>query len=276
MESFYYKLQKFDPGVVMLDPENRVCGMNAVAVRVLGDLQGDPIGREILQFHLEKSREKIQFLLDAADKRARRSMDSPPPMAMMISIPDRVLLIKASELMGNGATVGSCLVFYDLTDVTTQGEQSGAQDLPEPSKRPRQLIKLPVLLHNRVLLLSIDEVVWMQSEAHYTTVHTRDQQYFCNLSLGDLEERLDRDRFLRTHRSYFINLEHAKTIEREGENYIVVMDAHQSPRVPVGRSRIQALKEALGLSRPTNGRGSLVESRAPMHLGAAEKMPASG
>ena len=274
MESFYYKLQKFDPGVVMLDADNRIAGMNAVALRVLGDIQGDPIGREVLQFHPEKSRDKIQLLLDSADKAARCPMDSPPPMTMMISIPDRVLLIKVTKLMGRGAPVGSCLVFYDLTDITTQVENFPA--LPEPSNRPRQLVKLPVLLHNRVLLLSLEEVVWMQSEAHYTTVHTRDQQYFCNLSLGDLEERMDRNSFLRTHRSYFINLRHAKTIEREGENYIVVMDGHQSPRVPVGRSRVGALKEALGLGRPPFGRSSQNEARAPVQLNAVQKVPLTG
>jgi len=275
MESFYYKLQKFDPGVVLLDADNRIAGMNAVAYRVLGDIQGDPIGREVLQFHPEKSRDKIQLLLDAADRSARCPMDSPPPMTMMISIPDRVLLIKVTKLMGHGTPVGSCLVFYDLTDVTTQVEKSHAGEVPQSSIRPRQLVKLPVLLHNRVLLLSLDEVVWMQSEAHYTTVHTSDQQYFCNLSLGDLEERLDQDTFLRTHRSYFINLRHAKTIEREGESYIVVMDGHKSARVPVGRSRIQALKEALGLSRPPFGRAAQVEARVPMPLAASEKLPIS-
>lgn len=276
MESFYYKLQKFDPGVVMLDADNRIVGMNTVAFRVLGDILGDPIGREVLQFHPEKSRDKIQLLLDSANKAAQCPMGSPPPMTMMISIPDRVLLIKVTKLMGRGAAVGSCLVFYDLTDITTQVENAGAEEAREAASRPRQLIKLPVLLHNRVLLLSIDEVVWMQSEAHYTTVHTRDQQYFCNLSLGDLEERLDRDQFLRTHRSYFINLHHAKTLEREGENYIVVMDGHKSPRVPVGRSRIPALKEALGLSRSSSARSGTGGLRAPISIGAEEKTPVSG
>lgn len=276
MESFYYKLQKFDPGVVMLDADNRIVGMNTVAFRVLGEILGDPIGREVLQFHPEKSRDKIQLLLDSANKAAQCPMGSPPPMTMMISIPDRVLLIKVTKLMGRGAAVGSCLVFYDLTDITTQVENAGAEEAREAASRPRQLIKLPVLLHNRVLLLSIDEVVWMQSEAHYTTVHTRDQQYFCNLSLGDLEERLDRDQFLRTHRSYFINLHHAKTLEREGENYIVVMDGHKSPRVPVGRSRIPALKEALGLSRSSSARSGTGGLRAPMSIGAEEKTPVSG
>jgi DNA-binding LytR/AlgR family response regulator len=254
MESFHYKLQKFDPGVVLLDAQNRISSMNNVAMRVLGDIRGDPIGREVLQFHPEKSRDKIQLLLDAADKAARCPMDSPPPMTMMISIPDRVLLIKVTKLMGHQAVVGACLVFYDLTDITTRLEAPASGERRAPASRPRQLIKLPVLQHNRVLLLAIDEVVWLQSEAHYTHVHTRDQNFFCNLSLSDLEERLDRDKFLRVHRSYFINLHHAQTIERENDNYIVVMDGRDAPRVPVSRSRVQALKDALGLSRSPSER----------------------
>ena len=85
-------------------------------------------------------------------------------MTMMISIPDRVLLIKVTKLLGGSQVVGACLVFYDLTDITTQVEKPIAGELGKPSNRPRQLIKLPVLLHNRVLLLSLDEVVWAQEE----------------------------------------------------------------------------------------------------------------
>lgn len=254
MDSFYYKLQKFDPGLVMLDAENRIAGMNNVALRVLGDIRGDPIGKEVLQFHPEKSREKIQLLLDAADKSARCPMESAPPMTMMISIPDRVLLIKVTKLLGHASGLGSCLVFYDLTDITTQVDEPLGGERRADSNRPRQLIKVPVLLHNRVLLLSIDEVVWLQSEAHYTTVHTRDQQYFCNLSLTDLEERLDPDKFLRAHRSYLINLHQVRTIERESKGYLVVMDGRNASRVPVSRARVRALKVALGLIRPSTAR----------------------
>jgi DNA-binding LytR/AlgR family response regulator len=179
-------------------------------------------------------------------------VDSPPPMTMMISIPDRVLLIKVSKLLGREAIVGTCLVFYDLTDITTKADPGEAGDAPgrqAPSGAPRRLIKLPVLLQNRVQLLAIDDVVWLQAEAHYTQVHTRERQYLCNLSLSDLEDRLDPVKFLRTHRSYFINLYHAQTVEREGEGCVVVMDAEGAPRVPVSRSRLHALKAALGLGR---------------------------
>ena len=38
---------------------------------------------------------------------------------MMINIPDKVLMIKASKMVGADGIIGTCMVFYDLTDVTT-------------------------------------------------------------------------------------------------------------------------------------------------------------
>lgn len=48
-------------------------------------------------------------------------------MTMMINIPDRVLLIKVAKMYGGTEDVGTCMIFYDLTDITTtphQGDES--------------------------------------------------------------------------------------------------------------------------------------------------------
>ena len=66
MESFEHKLQKFDPGVVWLDGHNRVLALNTIASSVLGVTVGDAVGTEILQLHPEKSRDKVQWLLESA------------------------------------------------------------------------------------------------------------------------------------------------------------------------------------------------------------------
>src|SRR5258707_13847604 len=63
METLQYKLQKFDPGVVLLSADNRILAMNQIAQRVLSNIRGNPIGRDVLQLHPEKSKEKIQLLL---------------------------------------------------------------------------------------------------------------------------------------------------------------------------------------------------------------------
>ncbi|MEW5891059.1 MAG: PAS domain-containing transcriptional regulator [Pseudomonadota bacterium] len=242
METFEYKLQKFDPGVVLLDAENNVQALNNVGIRVLGGIRGDPIGKSVFQLHPGKSREKIEWLLQSAEKAAACPMDSPPPMTMMINIPDKVLLIKVSKLLSESKVVGTCLLFYDLTDITTKPRQEGDRE-----GKPRLLFKLPVYSKNRVLLLDLDDVVHMESDGHYTKVYTSNTSHFCNLSLSDMETRLNREQYVRVHRCHLINIRHADTLEKIDDQYIMVMRGDNAARVPISRSKVQELKEILGL-----------------------------
>lgn len=240
LETFQHQLQKFDPGVVWLDQENHIYALNSVAVEVLGANAEDIIGKEILQFHPEKSRGKVQWLLESSSC----PVDSPPPMTMMINIPDRVLLIKVSKMLGKsaGEGLGTCMVFYDLTDVITTPHLDA-----QSSDKPRLLFKLPVYQQNRVMLVSLDDVVHFKAEGHYTNVYTKNDQYLCNLSLSDLEERLEKEKFVRVHRSHMINMNYAKLFEKVGDHCTIVMDMPGEVVIPVSRSKVKMLKTMLGL-----------------------------
>jgi hypothetical protein len=242
MESLEYTLQKFDPGVVLLDANHRIVAMNQVAHRVLGDVRGDPIGRDVLQLHPQKSREKLELLLRSGSGDQRGPADS-PPMTMMINIPDRVLLIKVASLSDGTRLHSTCMMFYDLTDITTEAHGARGRE-----SRPKQLVKIPVLLLNRVVLLSMSDVVHMRADGHYTRIFTFDQDYFCNLSLSDLELRLNPEQFMRTHRSHIINLQRVHMFEREDEQYRVVLDTKDRTRVPISRNRADDVKEYFGLT----------------------------
>lgn len=240
LETFQHQLQKFDPGIVWLDGNNRVSALNDVARRVLGPVAEKAIGQEILQFHPEKSRGKVSFLIESS----ACPVESPPPVTMMINIPDRVLLIKVSKMLGlEGQTgAGTCMIFYDLTELTTTPlAPNGDQD------RPRQLYKLPVYINNRILLVDLDEVVHLKAEGHYTTVYTHKDHYLCNLSLSDLEDRMVDAKYLRVHRSHMINLQFASGFEKQDDQTFVFVDSADQARVPVSRSKVKVLKESLGL-----------------------------
>lgn len=240
VETFQHQLQKFDPGVVWLDQNNHIYALNSVAINVLGANAEEIIGKEILQFHPEKSRAKVQWLLEEASC----PVESPPPMTMMINIPDRVLLIKVTKMQGRvtGEGAGTCMVFYDLTDVTTTPHRNARE-----AQNPRLLFKLPVYQQNRVMLVNLDDVVHFRAEGHYTNVYTTHDEYLCNLSLSDLEERLDKDKFVRVHRSHMINMDYAKVFEKSGEQCTLVMDTPSEVAIPISRSKVKMLKMMLGL-----------------------------
>lgn len=239
LESFQHKLEKFDPGIVWLDRGNRVMALNTIASRVLGVTVGQVIGSEVTQLHPEKSRRKVAFLLETSTCPA----ESPPPMTMMINVPDRVLLIKVVKMWGAGEEQGTCMIFYDLTDVTTSPRE-GANE----RDRPRQLFKLPVYKNSRVVLLDLNDVVHFKAEGHYTSVFTEAQTYLCNLALSDLEIRLDPGKFVRVHRSHMINVRFAAAFEKVDEQCTIVMRTQDEARVPVSRSNVQKLKVMFGLN----------------------------
>jgi len=249
-ETFQHKLEQFNPGMVWLDAANRVVALNDVAMQILGPTaeqtigigRADLIGIDVLKMHPEKSRDKLAFLLKSEDSPGC-PVKSPPPMAMMINIPDRVLMIKVSKMLGAKGIMGTCMIFYDLTEVTTVASRESTA-----ATRPRILQKIPVYRKNRIVLVDLKNVVRFEGEGHYTSIETLDDRFLCNLSLSDLEERLNPEVFFRVHRSHIVNLNYVVEIERVDDNVMAIMEDKGRTHVPVSRNHVNQFKEFLGLS----------------------------
>lgn len=235
-----YLLERFDVGIVRLNAERQVLDMNAFARQVLPVDQKQPFSRMVLDFHPERSRPKVEFLLDQA---AVCPVASPPPMTMIINIPERVLLIKVSRMSdAAGATTGYTLVFYDITEFV-------AADMPADAPRDerRRLHKIPSVQGQQILFVDAECVLRLHSDGHYTHIYTPEGRRFCNLSIGDLEARLDPERFLRVHRSHIVNLHAVHELERH-DGRLMVRLRGDGTLIPVSRSSAPGLLERLGLS----------------------------
>lgn len=241
--SWLYLLERFDVGVVHIDRELRVVGMNDFARRSLPVQEKLPFGKIVTTFHPEAARAKLKFLLGQAEC----PVNNAPPMTLMINIPDRVLLIKVSK-MGDAqaATIGYTLVFYDITDVVSH-KVEGAPALGAEGVERRRLRKIPTIKKNRVLLVDVPGVSFIRSEGHYTWVHTSQGSQFCNLNIGDLESRLDPQLFLRVHRSYIVNLSQVDEIVRDDGRMTLRMMGTTPVDIPVSRTSAPHLLEQLGL-----------------------------
>ena len=101
-----------------------------------------PFDKLVTSFHPERSKPKVNFLLDEA---SGCPMANAVPMTMIINIPEQVLLIKVSRLGdANGDTTGFALVFYDVTKVVSQ-------ELPpaEPPARNMRLSRIPMVANQK-------------------------------------------------------------------------------------------------------------------------------
>lgn len=242
--SWLYLLERFDVGVVHLDLGLRVTGMNDYARRSLPVDDKLPFDKLVTDFHPDAAKAKVKFLLGQAEC----PVNNAPPMAMMINIPDRMLLIKVSKIGDvQGATTGYTLVFYDITDVVSHEVDGGSARNAHEGVEKRQLLKIPTIKQNRVLLIDVPSVSFIRSEGHYTWVHTSQGSQFCNLNIGDIESRLDAQLFLRVHRSYIVNLSHVDEIVRDDGRMILRMMGQTPVEIPVSRASAPRLLAQLGL-----------------------------
>ncbi len=236
-----YLFEKFEVGVIHLDAQRTVLAMNDFARKVLPVGEKQPFDKLVTSFHPERSKPKVNFLLDQASS---CPVANAVPMTMIINIPEQVLLIKVTRLADHlGSSTGFVLVFYDVTQVVSQ-------EAPAPTEKPASSVRLqriPMVANHRVAFVDAQDVLCLESQAHYTRVLTREGFHFCNLSIGDLEARLDPERFMRVHRCFIVNLHAVASLEREGSKTLISLKGARRDPIPVSRSEVGRLREALGL-----------------------------
>ena len=239
-QSPLYLFEKFEVGVIHLDASRTVQAMNDFARKVLPVSEKEPFNKLVSSFHPDRSRPKVDFLLDQASS---CPMVSAVPMTMIINIPEQVLLIKVTRLGDHqGKTTGFVLVFYDVTQVVSQA--GAAANPPSTSVR---LTRIPMVANQKVAFVDTSEVLCLESQAHYTRVLTRSGYHFCNLSIGDLEARLDGAQFMRVHRCFMVNLHAVAELGREGSKTHIILEGKSREPIPVSRGEVSRLRAALGL-----------------------------
>jgi hypothetical protein len=232
-----YLFEKFEAGIISLNAERQVVSMNDYARRVLPVQEMRPFERFVLDFHPERSRPKVEFLLDQA---SACPVAGNVPMTMIINIPEQVLLIKVSRLSDNrGELTGFVLVFYDVTQVVSEEAM--------PASHNRRLSRVPTTSHQQVAFVDADKVICIESQGHYCRVRSDQGWQFCNLSITDLQTRLDPQQFRRVHRCFIVNLQAVGAMRREGSRTHLLLHGDDEFTVPVSRKEISGLRKALGL-----------------------------
>jgi two-component system LytT family response regulator len=94
------------------------------------------------------------------------------------------------------------------------------------------LQRLAVRTRKGVAVVSLDSVLELASEQHETVLYTATTEYVSDLSLAELETKLDPAAFFRCHRAHIINVHAVKAIDDATSTVLV------GPRtVPLARRR---------------------------------------
>jgi NO-binding membrane sensor protein with MHYT domain len=111
---------------------------------------------------------------------------------------------------------------------------------------PRRLARhLPIERDGVAHFVPVDQVVAIHANAHYTYIFDGTAKLFCPLAIGDVEARLDTNRFVRVHRSHIVNIERVVGLKRAGDSGLVELAGADRYAVPVSRSRVGSLKSRI-------------------------------
>lgn len=96
--------------------------------------------------------------------------------------------------------------------------------------------------------LALTDIRWLQAERDYVRVHMDGQAHLVNGLLGDIEKALDKDVFLRIHRSAIVRKDKVRAMLR-GRFSTPVLELDDGHRLPVGRKYREAVRTALDVGR---------------------------
>ncbi|MFZ2642351.1 MAG: LytTR family DNA-binding domain-containing protein [Verrucomicrobiia bacterium] len=120
------------------------------------------------------------------------------------------------------------------------------QLLGERKPAPVYLHRLTVRENERVALVKVNQIEWIESAGNYVVLHAGKQNHVLRETLAALEAQLDPGLFLRISRSVLVNLDQVRELQPlfKGE-YVVVL--YNGKQLPMTRG-IRELEEKLRFS----------------------------
>jgi two-component system LytT family response regulator len=118
-----------------------------------------------------------------------------------------------------------------------------AVDYPVSEERSKRIV---VRVKNEIKIIQTQEVAFFEAEDDYISIHTQEGKFLKKMTMKQLEESLDPDKFARVHRSFLVNLQQVSGLEPyEKESYLLRLRSGQ--KIPVSKSGYTRLRQVLGL-----------------------------
>ena len=169
------------------------------------------------------------------------------PILFLSAIGDEAVVVKA--LKGADDYVIKPFKALELVARITKILERAVRISPElPLSRSKHLQRLPVQRGDSTFLVPLAEIVYFEAAGKYSYAHTRSKRFLTGFSLGQLEERLDGESFVRVHRSYVVNMDFIRKVMKDrAKGTLIVLADEKESQIKVSDSYLPAVKERLGL-----------------------------
>jgi two-component system LytT family response regulator len=118
--------------------------------------------------------------------------------------------------------------------------------LESVAQSPAQSNRIVVKLAGKIKIIPVDEIYYLEAADDYVKIFTKEGSFLKNKTMNYFEQALDGQHFVRTHRSYIMNIQQITRIEPyEKDNHVAILKS--GAQVPVSKTGYAKLKLVLGL-----------------------------
>jgi two-component system, LytTR family, response regulator len=128
-----------------------------------------------------------------------------------------------------------------------KSKENKTEDLLETaSLSPAQSQRIVVKNGSKIKIIPVHDIFYLEAADDYVKIHTAEGYFLKNKTMNHFEQALDGQQFVRSHRSYIVNVQQITRIDPyEKDNHVAVL--RSGSKVPVSRGGYGKLKAVLGL-----------------------------
>lgn len=114
--------------------------------------------------------------------------------------------------------------------------------------KTEDVLKIPVVRgKSDIMLVDQEDILYATPIQNYSYLHTKESQFLTHFSLSELETKLA-GFFMRTHRSYIVNLHQIRAIISPAKgSYRIELKDEGHTQLPASRRKIKSIKAKLGI-----------------------------
>ena len=129
---------------------------------------------------------------------------------------------------------------------SSSGEKQTKQLLDDVSLTAPQNERIVIKDGSKIKIIPIQDVHYLEAADDFVKVFTKEGYFLKNKTMSHFEQVLDPSQFVRSHRSFIVNLQQITRIDPyEKDNHVAIL--RSGAKVPVSRTGYPKLKAILGL-----------------------------
>ncbi|MDB5253101.1 MAG: response regulator transcription factor [Flaviaesturariibacter sp.] len=134
-----------------------------------------------------------------------------------------------------------------LAETAQPARGAGVQALLQSANElPAQSERIVVRTGGKIRIIPVPQILYLEAADDYVKVVTADGTFLKNKTMGYFENTLPSTQFVRTHRSYLLNVQEITRIDPyEKDAHLAIL--RSGARIPVSKTGYARLKTVLGL-----------------------------